>query len=179
MASGGHNVINIAGQRFGHWTVIARHSERRRHGHYARTVPALWLCRCDCGTERIVRGSHLRSGATTSCGCAQRQLARGLLTKLNTKHGMSGTRAYVRWANMKQRCFNPRNPGYPDYGGRGITVCEEWHKDFLTFYANTGDAPLCMSFDRINNAGNYEPTNWRWAPRWLQTFNRRKPRRKE
>jgi hypothetical protein len=90
---------------------------------------------------------------------------------------MSGSRAYVSWANMKQRCFNPRNPGYPDYGGRGIVACEKWRSDFPAFYADTGDAPPGKSLDRIDNDGNYEPGNVRWATRLIQTWNRRRSSR--
>ena len=155
--------IDLTGRQFGRWHVIASLPERQRSRGRAFI---LWLCRCDCGSERIVRGSNLQSGCSKSCGC------------LNAKHGQSRprSRAYQCWGNMKSRCFNPRCISYPWYGDRGITVCERW-LIFENFYADMGDPPPGMSLDRINNDGNYEPGNCRWATVAEQTANRR-PRQK-
>jgi hypothetical protein len=144
-------IIDLTGKRFGRWHVIALFPERR---------PTSWLCRCDCGGEGIVRGYNLIRGLSKSCIC------------INAKHGLCRSCAYKRWQNMKSRCFNPRKRMYPWYGGRGITVCERW-LIFENFYADMGDPPPGMSLDRINNDGNYEPTNCRWAIVAEQLANRR------
>jgi hypothetical protein len=166
--------FDMAGRRFGRWTVLALHPERTRDG------AALWLCRCDCGTERIVLGTHLRRGSSSSCGCFRRDVRRKQKTavhrKRKTQHGMSRTPAYRSWESMKARCLNPNNCSYENYGGRGISVYPDW-LDFANFYADMLDRPPGTSIDRIDPDGNYEPGNCRWAPASVQLTNRR-PRSK-
>ena len=158
--------IDLAGERLGRWTVLAPQPQRNS----SRQV--LWLCRCDCGTERVVLGRNLRDGSSTSCGCAHREAA----AKRATRHGLSRSRAYRCWLSMKQRCFNPDHIGYVYYGGRGISVHEDW-LSFEKFFADMLDPPPGLSIDRIDNDGNYEPGNCRWATPAMQIANRRPPAR--
>lgn len=166
-------LIDLTGQKFGRLTVIER-AEKPCHVHDAA---AYWKCRCDCGKEKIVSGKNLMYGKSLSCGCLSKEVAR----KLHLKHKAHNTSLYNRWTNMKHRCLNPNNTSYKYYGGRGITVCEEWRNDFQAFYDYVSKLPHFgekgYSLDRINNDGNYEPGNVRWATAKEQANNRR-PRRK-
>jgi hypothetical protein len=167
--------IDLTGKRFGRWHVIALLPERQRNTR-ERQRHTHWLCRCDCGGEGIVRGDKLIKGLSKSCGCISKEMFVKRVTKHgHTKHRLH-SRAYSCWKNMKGRCLNPQHKQYPDYGGRGITVCQRW-LIFENFYADMGDPPPDLSLDRINNNGNYEPGNCRWATVAEQLANRR-PRSK-
>jgi hypothetical protein len=160
-------IVDITGMRFGRWAVLARWLERDKG--------TFWLCRCRCGTERIVDGNNLRRDLSKSCGCFKQEQAK----KCKTKHGMCRTSVYERWKAMLQRCLNPQNKNYPDYGGRGIAVIE-YYRSFENYYADVGDQPSPgLSIDRINNDGNYEPGNLRWATCSEQVRNRRPRKRKQ
>ena len=129
----------------------------------------MWLCQCDCGKEVIVRGASLTTGNTKSCGC--------LTTANAVTHGKSRTDEYKAWGTMLQRCTNPRATGFDRWGGRGITVCERWRRSFENFLVDLGPKPSPQhSIDRINNDGNYEPGNCRWATKQEQIWNSRVPR---
>lgn len=138
----------------------------------------LWNCLCSCGKERVVNGENLRNGHTRSCGCLLVENARknkGVAPKHG--HGRNGGSAtYNAWHAMKQRCLTKTNKRYADYGGRGITVCPRWMESFENFLTDLGERPKGASLDRINNNGNYEPSNCRWATRKEQQRNMRTSR---
>lgn len=151
---------SLAGMKFGRLTAISRSPNRGRK--------TCWLCVCDCGSEDAYEAEKLKNGNTQSCGCLRAEM-RALA---NTTHGKTMTKAYESWASMIQRCTNPKKKQFANYGGRGIKVCDRWLK-FENFLADMGECPSGKSLDRINNDGDYEPGNCRWATRKEQMRNRR------
>lgn len=136
----------------------------------------IWACRCDCGTSISAYGYLLRCGNTKSCGC----LRIDTIVAASTSHGLHNSPHYKRWLHIVQRCTNPNNKNYANYGGRGIDICEEWRRDFESFHNHISPLPNCgekgYSLDRIDNNGNYEPGNMRWATQETQVNNSRNVR---
>lgn len=156
--------VDLTGSRFGRLTVTS-FSESRMQGANKRRF---WNCICDCGISIEVLGLSLSSGNTKSCGCFR--------DEQQSTHRMSKTKEYRAWHAMWQRCSNPKNVRYSDYGGRGITVCDQW-KSFEAFYSDMGDKPSPdHSIDRMDNERGYEPGNCKWSTRSEQQRNKRKPR---
>lgn len=137
-----------------------------------------FLCKCDCGNMVEVRLDKMKINHSTSCGCYNKELtSKPHETPYNAKHGHTiggkSSREYNSWWGMRQRCNNSKSKFYKYYGGRGITVCDRWLNSFENFLKDMGNRPEGMSLDRINNDGNYEPANCRWATQSDQLKNRR------
>jgi hypothetical protein len=153
-------VIDETGSKHGFLTVLGRSPSTRNS--------ARWVCQCDCGATITVDGTSLRK-TTKSCGCLKKANA----SRLNRSHGLSKTPTHRTWIHMWDRCRRPSCSAYPNYGGRGITVCERW-RSFENFLSDMKEKPSPLhSIERINNDSNYEPGNCRWATRSEQDLNKR------
>lgn len=157
---------NLEGKQFGNFTVIKR---ANNHGHHT-----WWLCRCSCGEYKECPAAGLKCGQYNSCGCMKRLHHQ----KASIKHNMTKTRLYHIWCLMKQRCYNPKTINFKDYGGRGITVCDDWKNNFENFkdWALSNGYQDNLTIDRVDVFGNYSPNNCRWADNDIQQNNKRTSR---
>lgn len=152
--------INLSGLRFGRLLVISVADNRNKMTR--------WNCLCDCGKTTVVFGNSLRRGLTQSCGCYKRDWT---ISQFTT-HNKTESHEYKCWCTAKQRCFNPHCARYKNYGGRGITMCDEWRDSFEQFFLDMGPCPEGKELDRINNDGNYEKANCHWTDRKTNMRNR-------
>lgn len=155
------NRSDLSGRIVGSWTVLAKSDSRGKHGQ------VYWDCQCRCGAKKLVMGESLRRETSTQC-----------LSCKNTIHGMEKTPTYSTWVAMKRRCMNQKDRSYADYGGRGITVCDEW-QSFEGFFADMGEKPEGTSIDRIDVQKGYFKDNCRWATPTQQMRNRRDTKKYE
>lgn len=150
---------DLTGKRFGRLEVLERIGTKNNSPY--------WKCKCDCGNYTNASSANLKSGNVISCGCHRIESAQ--------THGLSKTRIYRIYAGMKSRCYNENDTAYKNYGARGITICNEWIDDFVSFYnwAVKNGYSDELSIDRINVNGNYEPNNCRWITQKMQARNKR------
>lgn len=158
---------DLTGQTFGKLYVIKRVTNRKKK---CGQQQVMYLCKCECGNETIVSYDNLKR-QTRSCGCLQKEAT----SNLNKTHGLTKTRLYRMWCNMRNRCSNTNMKAYKDYGGRGIKVCEEWKNNFINFYnwAINNGYKENLTIDRIDNDGDYEPSNCRFSTIEQQAHNKR------
>lgn len=155
---------NMIGLKFYKLTVRSRAPEDSTYGH------AMFVCDCQCGKTVTMRGTALRSGAVKSCGCHRNEM----LVAINLTHGLRESAEYSIWCDMKTRCYNRNSNAFSNYGGRGITVCDEWLHSFETFYEDMGPRPSPEhSLDRKDNDKDYSKSNCRWATIAEQNNNKR------
>jgi len=162
--------IDLTGQKFGRLTVI----ERVSNSKHSRSM---WLCKCDCGIEKIILGNDLHRNHTKSCGCLRKETTRQRFTKHGHSKKGKVTKIYSIWLSMIQRCTNPKNKNYHHYGGRGITVCKRWSNSFENFNKDMAkEWKLKLTIERKNNDKGYCKNNCYWATWSQQQRNKRNNR---
>jgi len=166
---------SLVGQKYGMLKVLKLLSYKSRGGGF------YYDCKCDCGKNKKVQKSYLLNGRVKSCGCFRlKELQKNQIIRHGHSTRTKGmTPTYRSWADMVKRCTNPKNWAWKYYGGRGIKVCKKWVNSFDAFLKDMGERDKDLTLDRINNNGNYEKRNCRWATRAVQSQNRRKPIRKK
>jgi hypothetical protein len=161
------NIINLVGKVFNRWTVVGRAENKNKR--------VRWSCVCECGEERDVIAYNLVHGISKSCGCLNKDLAKERIISITKTHGLSKTPIHRIWCGIKTRVGNPNHKDYQWYGARGVTMCEEWENDFMSFYTwstNNGWKDG-LQIDRKDVNGNYEPSNCRWVTNEVNSKNRR------
>lgn len=148
--------LDITGERYGRLVAVERHGTINKRSY--------WRFACDCGGETVVPLDRVRGGNTSSCGC-WRQEEIGSRSRVHGHRRGSGTSRTLNFYNhAKNRCFNPRNKRYAQFGGRGITMCPEWAAGFSAFLADMGECPPDHTLVRVDDDGDFEPSNCRWVP---------------
>jgi hypothetical protein len=158
-------LIDLTGSAYGRLTVVSRAENTKGNRR------AVWNCICECGNTTKSGGDALRIGKTNSCGCLKNELSAERIATINTTHGKCKTPEYSVWTGMLSRCRNDNEKQYHRYGGRGISVCERW-LSFENFLEDMGECPKGMSIERLDNDGNYEPSNCKWVTRHEQDRNK-------
>jgi hypothetical protein len=169
---------DLTGQKFGRLEVLRLdHKQQKINKNGVKTGNVYyWLCKCECGNLKVVRGVHLSKGLIQSCGCLQKETIAQISKEKRTTHNQSNNRIYGIYKHIQHRCYLTTDKDYVNYGKRGITMCDEWKNNFMSFYdwAMSNGYKENLTIDRIDVNGNYEPNNCRWVTREQQNKNTRR-----